>query len=85
MSLTEESTDGRTGMDGAEKYKEGDLEKPMHGYDGKGPGSTSLLNKKTIEYGKEEEKEVAAEKKRVVDKYPFIEEGDQRQFPTEVE
>ena len=83
MSIKEESTDGRTGMDGAEKYKEGDLEKPIHGYDGAGPGATGLINKKTVEYGKDKEVSEKKEKKKVVDQYPFIEEGDQRQFPKE--
>ncbi len=48
MSLKEQSTDGRTGMDNAEKAKAGSYEKPVDGYDTKpGKGTSSLLNKKS--------------------------------------
>ena len=46
MSLKEESTDGRTGMDNAEKYKKGDLSEPEDDYSSiGGPGSSSLQNR----------------------------------------
>lgn len=78
--MREESTDGRTGMDNAEKFKEGDLEKPTHGY-AKYPGSgtSSLTNKKEVRC-KDRLKEQETE---VIEQYPFIEEEDQeRQFPS---
>jgi len=80
--MEEESTDGRTGMDNAEKFKEGSLEKPTHGY-AKYPerGTSSLTNKKEVRC-----KDRVIEEKQeteVIEQYPFIEEEDQeRQFPS---
>ncbi len=48
MSLKEQSTDGRTGMDNAEKAKKGSYEKPVDGYSEEpGRGTSSLLNKRS--------------------------------------
>ncbi len=43
----EMSTDERTGMGSANKFKEGDLAKPINSYTGFGPGSTSIQDTKT--------------------------------------
>ena len=82
MSLKEESTDGRSGMDNAEKAKEGNYEKPVHGYNGSGSGSSSLLNKKEVRC-KDSELQIKKQETEVIEQYPFIEEEDQeRQFPS---
>lgn len=44
MSLKEETTDGLTGMNAAEKYKSENLPKPQDGYDGYSHGSSSVQN-----------------------------------------
>ncbi len=43
----EMSTDGKTGMESANKFKEDDLAKPINSYTGFGPGSTSIQDTKT--------------------------------------
>lgn len=76
MSLKEESTDGNTGMEAAEKHKTGTNPKPIHGYGGrKGYGSSSLINHKQEEYQGEELKEPA--KSEIKDAFPFMGEEEQ--------
>ena len=42
MSLTEQSTDGRTGMEVAKKFESGDMQQHVNTYNGFGRGSSSL-------------------------------------------
>jgi len=81
MSLKEESTDGKTGIENAKKQIEGSYPEPTHGYSGEKAPNGSLINQPKTEYGdKIEEKPL---KKRAVKTFPFIKEGDQEyQFPT---
>jgi len=81
MSLREESTDGKSGMDNAKKQIEGSYPEPTHGYSGEKSPDGNLINAHKVDYGdKIEEKPL---KKKVVKTFPFIKEGDQEhQFPS---
>lgn len=65
----------------AQKYLDGDLPHPEHGYSGKTAPNGSLINAQKIEY----EDKIAEDtsKKKVVKEFPFIKEGDQQsEFPS---
>lgn len=66
----------------AQKYLDGDLPHPEHGYSGKTAPNGSLINGQRVEYGDEKIAEDTS-KKKVVKEFPFIKEGDQTsEFPS---
>lgn len=70
MSLKEETTDGKTGMENADTSINENYPKSKHGYyDHAPPGTTSLDNEKTeLENGE------------VVDEYEFVDEKNQNKI-----